>query len=173
MNKQEFEMVDAFADCANNKIDELHENKQLEEVLNKLHETARQLPSRYSISIDIKVNIFDSEKEAQISILNTGFNAHSNEKPYRYYGDSSIQKYFVEGEISVVPHNYCPHCWGEWDFKFRHPVCPECNCELGKQVKYLLDDDICPMCQKGTVKIDNPICNECGFEVDAQKVVWG
>jgi len=173
MNKQEFEAVDALADCVNEKINELHKNKSLEDVLEKLQECVSQLPDHYSLSVDIKVNIFDSKREKQMSLLHTGFNSYHSGEPYRHYGDSSIQKYYVEGNISVIPQNYCPHCWGEWDFKFKHTTCPECGYELGKQVKYLLDDDICPLCEKGTVSVHNPVCDKCGYEVDPQKVVWG
>ena len=57
-------------------------------------------------------------------------------------------------------------------FKFKHNQCGSCGYELGKQVKYLLDNDICPMCQEGTVKIDNPVCDSCDYKVEKDKVVW-
>ena len=83
------------------------------------------------------------------------------------------QKYFVEGEMCIVPGEFCPNCWGKWGFKFKHNTCPECGYELGKQIKYLLDTDTCPYCQEGKISVDKPTCDECGFEVDNKKVVWG
>ena len=173
MNKQEFEIIDLFADCVNDRIDELHNEGQFNNVLRELQEAVNQLPDRYSINWEFKVNIFDNQREQQIPLLQTGFNAHHSEEPYRHYADSTIQKYYVEGEMSIVPHDYCPHCWEEWGFKFKHTICPYCEYELGKQVKYFLDDDVCPMCEEGTVTSSNPVCDKCEEEVDPQKVVWG
>ena len=173
MNKQEFEILDSFTDTVNDKIDELHKEGQFDNVLAELQEAVSQLPEQYSVNLEIKVNIMDEKREMQIPLLQTGFNAVHGSAPYRHYSDSTIQKYYVEGEMSVVPHDYCPHCWGEWDFKFKHTICPYCEYELGKQVKYFLDDDVCPMCEKGTVTSSNPVCDNCGEEVDPQKVVWG
>ena len=28
------------------------------------------------------------------------------------WGDSTPQRYIVEGEMAIVPHDYCPTCWG-------------------------------------------------------------
>lgn len=173
MDKQEFEIMDSFADCVNDRIDELHKEGQLDNVLKELQEAVNQLPDKYSVNLEIKVNIFDSKREKQIPLLQTGFNAHHLEKPYRHYGDSTIQKYYVEGNMSVVPHDYCPNCWEEWDFKFQNTACPYCEYELGKQVKYFLDDDVCPMCEEGKVTVNNPVCDKCGKKVDPERVVWG
>ena len=112
MNKQEFEIVDSFADCVNDTIDELNTEGRFDNVLNDLQEAVNLLPDQYSINLEIKVNIFDNQRERQIPLLQTGFNAHHSDEPYRHYADSTIQKYYVEGEVSIVPHDYCPHCWG-------------------------------------------------------------
>ena len=105
--------------------------------------------------------------------MNTGLNCQKNQEPYQYHGDSTPQKYYVNGEMCIVPHDYCPNCWGTWDFKFKDGVCPNCRCELGKEVKYLLDDDVCPWCRQGKVTVEHPVCDQCNFEVDPQRVVWG
>jgi len=75
--------------------------------------------------------------------------------------------------MCIVPEEFCPHCWGEWMFKFKHTQCSNCEYELGKQVKYLLDNDICPMCQAGKVTMNEPVCDDCGYKVEKEKVVWG
>jgi len=73
----------------------------------------------------------------------------------------------------VVPHDRCPRCWEIWDFKFKHESCTHCGATLGEEVKLLLDTDVCPNCEEGTVSITNPECGKCGCRVDPSKVTWG
>jgi hypothetical protein len=173
MKDTEFKLLDLLSDSVNDKFEELHKAGAFDDILQKLKDTTGQLPDTYSVSFDIRMNVFDSEGEKSISLLNTGFNASKGREPYRHYGDTSPQKYFVNGQMCTVPDEFCPHCWGQWDFKFKHPLCPECGYELGKQVKYLIDNDVCPYCQEGKITIDSPTCDKCGFKVDEKKVVWG
>ncbi len=41
------------------------------------------------------------------------------------------------------------------------------------KVKLLLDSDVCPHCERGTVCRENPSCDDCGFTIDPDVVVWG
>ena len=138
------------------------------------HSSPRRSPTAdsYSLSLNIDFSVFDNEKEKEIKLLQTGLTTSEGE-PYQHSADTSPLKYMVDGEMCIVPEEFCPHCWGEWQFKFKHTTCPECGYELGNQVKYLLDDDTCPYCQEGTVTINNPVCDSCEEEVDPQKVVRG
>lgn len=63
--------------------------------------------------------------------------------------------------------------WELWDFKFIHRSCEHCDAELGKNVKVLLDTDVCPQCERGTVTAVVPRCSECGFQVDSTILTWG
>jgi len=173
MRDMEFKKLDPLSDSINEKFDELHQNGAFEEILRMLKEATGQLPDTYSVSFDIRMNVFDADREMSLSLLTTGFSTSKGDDPYRHHGDSSPQKYWVNGQMCTVPDEYCPHCWGAWVFKFKRPICPDCGYELGKQVKYLLDNDVCPFCQEGKTTVDNPTCDKCGFEVDKKKVVWG
>ena len=73
----------------------------------------------------------------------------------------------------IVPHDYCPKCWDRWDFKWKNPSCGHCGATLGKEVKILLDTDICPYCELGNVTAAKPTCDRCGYQVDSSAVVWG
>ena len=173
MKDNEFKILDELADAVNDKVDSLAESGQFDELLKKLQEATGKLPESFSVSFDIQLNVFDENKEKMVPILRTGFATSQEKEPYRHFADTSEQKYMVDGEMCIIPDDYCPNCWSEWDFKFKFPTCPICDYELGNQVKYLLDDDICPMCDEGKVSINNPVCDKCGYEVDKDKVVWG
>jgi len=88
-------------------------------------------------------------------MLSRGINTTGGKEPYQISGDSSIHRYVVNGEICQIPHDYCPHCWGEWDFKLKNQVCSTCGYILGEQIKLLLDSDICPNCDEGKVSLKN------------------
>jgi hypothetical protein len=79
----------------------------------------------------------------------------------------------VRGEIQVVPHDRCPRCYGVWDFKFKNPACPGCGATLGRDVKVLLDTEVCPPCEGGDVSMTDPACDKCGYRVDPDLVTWG
>lgn len=131
------------------------------------------LGSQHSVDLSVRLEIFDREKERTLSLINSGYSCGNDGQPYRTHSDSSHQRYAVEGKIQTVPHDRCPKCWGEWDFKFTHTSCAECGATLGDDVKVLLDKDICPHCEEGRITIDNPTCSKCGFEVDSNFVTWG
>ena len=51
--------------------------------------------------------------------------------------------------------------------------CPNCDYEIGNEVKLLLDDDHCPHCERGKLSMDDPTCDECGMTFDPQIIAWG
>ena len=173
MRDAEFRSLDSVAESINDKFEELHDAGAFAEILKQIQEASQTLPGTHSVTFDVRMEVYDKHRQKSLSLLTTGFAASKGQDPYRHYGDSTPQKYLVEGEMCMVPDNYCPHCWGDWDFKFKHGTCPECAYELGRKVKYLLDNDVCPYCQEGKVTVEKPRCDQCGFEVDGKKVVWG
>jgi NAD-dependent SIR2 family protein deacetylase len=79
----------------------------------------------------------------------------------------------VDGDIQTVPDDRCPKCYGVWDFKLDHRSCSKCGATLGREVKLLLDADVCPFCEKGKVSLTVPTCDKCGQQIDPDIVVWG
>ena len=172
MRNTEYKLLEPVAKEISEKVDELINTGHFNEIKELLRETIEEMPENYSLNLNIEFNVFDNEKQKSIKLLQTGLTTSEGE-PYQHSADSAPQKYLVDGEMCLVPEEFCPNCWGDWMFKFKHNQCGSCGYELGKQVKYLLDNDICPMCQEGTVKIDNPVCDSCGYKVEGGKVVWG
>lgn len=134
---------------------------------------ANVIGNRKVVSVSLVVDVLDEDKETSIPLLTTGLSAFHGKEPFRSWGDSSPQRYVVEGGIKVVPHDYCPQCWHQWDFKLQNTSCRNCGITMGEQCKLLLDTDECPWCNEGKVTVAKPRCDKCGHEVDRQKVVWG
>ena len=44
---------------------------------------------------------------------------------------------------------------------------------MGKEVMWLLDNDICPNCEQGSITPNNLTCNHCEFSVNPAFIVWG
>ena len=138
------------------------------------------LPEGYSISLDITLNVFDSERGNVLPLSDTSWTASKSEEPHIAYGDCTPCRYLVDGEICEVPHDRCPNCWAGWNFKIGTPdaapetlECPCCGYELGEQIKLMLDDDRCPYCEKGKLSMANPTCDQCGLAIAARIVAWG
>jgi len=173
MDKQTFEIADPIVDEIADAATVLLESAgaaSLRSLLTKLQEA---IGSRYLVGLRLDVDVFDTEKDRCLPLLQTGMSGFGNDKPYQTWGDSTPQRYIVGGEVLVVPHDRCPQCWEGWDFKFDHPSCSHCGATLGRDVKLLLDTDVCPFCEDGKVSMSDPICSKCGHQVDPDTVVWG
>lgn len=172
MDKTTFETADPIVDKIADSVTEILES-QTEKLRVLLTELNKVIGDRYVVSLDAKVEVFDRDEQRSMPLLQTGLSGFDGEKPYQTWADSTPQRYIVDGEMSVVPHDRCPKCWEVWDFKFKHPTCEHCGATMGKEVKLLLDTDLCPFCGKGKVSLDKPVCDQCGFKVDPEAVVWG
>jgi hypothetical protein len=143
----------------------------------EIHKLLRDLATVFGkgkiASLTLAVDVFDEDRERSLPLLTTGLSAFVGKEPFRTWGDATPQRYVAEKGIQVVPHDRCPACWEEWDFKFLHPSCGHCGITLGDQCKLLLDTDECPYCNVGKVTVSQPRCDKCGHEVDPRTVVWG
>ena len=170
MDADTFNAVQPFLD----KIAELAEKQfSTDELLSVVTKFANVLGNHQVVSVSLVVDVLDEDKETSIPLLTTGLSAFKGKLPYRSWGDSSPQRYVVEDGIKVVPSDYCPQCWHQWDFKLQNTSCPNCGVTMGDKCKLLLDSDECPWCNEGKVTVAKPKCNKCGHEVDRHKVVWG
>ncbi len=173
MDRSSFESADPIIDQLAEMVDQVLDSDQLEAIRQALSRLSEAVGSRYSVNVTVSVEVFDPGRSNPLPLLTTGFSTSEGKPPFRTWGDSSPQKYVVDGEMQVVPHDRCPRCHGPWDFKFRHPSCPGCRATLGRDVKILLDADVCPQCEEGRVSMSSPVCDKCGSRVDPALVVWG
>jgi hypothetical protein len=172
MDKTTFETAEPIVDEIADSITNLMES-QTEELHTLLARLNKAIGNRYAVSLDVSVGVFDRDEERCMPLLQTGLSGFEGEKPYQTWADSTLQRYVVDGEMLVVPHDRCPKCWEAWDFKFKHPTCRHCGAMMGKEVKLLLDTDLCPFCEKGKVSMNKPSCDKCGYHVDPDTVTWG
>jgi hypothetical protein len=159
-------LLDKFAEF----IDEQFDSEDLRSLVAEL---GKVVGKGKIASLGIVVEVFDEDRECSLPLLTTGMTAFPGKEPSRTWGDSTPQRYVVEGSIKVVPGDRCPQCWQLWDFKLLNSTCQHCGITLGDKCKLLLDNDECPWCQGGKVTVAKPRCEKCGHEVDRQKVAWG
>jgi hypothetical protein len=117
-------------DAADKHIDEIAEtldqallSPELGKVREALTALSKRLGERYSVTLTCLVEVFDGEKERNLPLLSTGLSTSGGAGPHAVSGDSTRQRYLVDGEIQVVPHDRCPKCWELWDFKWEHRRC--------------------------------------------------
>ena len=143
------------------------------EILDLLGEISKATGVGRSVELECVARITEPTKSHGLAVLHTGITKPFGEEPYLSSGDSSAHRYVLGGEILMLPHDHCPKCWGEWVSMGPTPHCSSCGLKLGEGCKLLLDSDVCPWCEKGTVTQFQPKCTACGFEVDPGKVTWG
>lgn len=172
MLRKEFEDFDAVGDAAYKACEEFLNSPAAAAIRGAMQEMSSKYP-HFSVSLNCMVEVFDEKRKETLPILRMGIVSSEGKPAYQHWADSSPQRYWANGEVCVVPHDHCPICWGEWDFKYLHKHCQSCDATLGKQVKYMLDDDHCPHCANGKVTPKAPKCAECGFEVREGETLWG
>lgn len=173
MDPQTFTTTDPFIDKIAEIVDSALTSEELSNLRKALADLSKAIGPRYSASLTVVLDVVDDERETSLPLLTTGLGIGTDGSPYRTWGDSSSQRYLVNGEIEVVPHDRCPKCWEVWDFKFQNHTCEHCGTTLGKECKVLLDTDVCPHCEEGKVSLQKPKCNKCGFKIDLNMVAWG
>lgn len=173
MDKETYEIADPIVDKIAEAASDLLESPETERLRTLLADLSEAIGSRYSVSLLLNVEVFDQDREQALPLLQTGLTGFESDKPYQAWSDSSAQRYVAGGEMLIAPHDHCPLCWGVWDFKFKVETCPHCGATMGKEVKLLLDNDLCPYCNDGKVSMANPRCDKCGYTVESDKVVWG
>jgi hypothetical protein len=154
-------------------IVELLDSDHLSSLRTALALLSGEVGSRYSVNLNVAVEIFDEKRPHPLPLLNIGLSTSGGKLPYKTFEDATRHKYVVDGDIQVVPHDHCPRCYGLWDYKLHTPSCPGCRATMGRDVKFLLDTDVCPFCEEGKVSMTNPICGKCGHRIDPEQVVWG
>jgi hypothetical protein len=173
MDRELFEKIDPCLDDLADSIGKLLEGGQAAKLRELLTQLGQELGKEFSVGLNVVVEVFDLNEERTLPLIQTGIAAPHDREPYRTWGDSSPQRYIVEGNMVIVPDDRCPQCWETWDFKWITPSCSHCGATLGEGVKILLDDDICPYCEKGNISKASPTCDQCGHSVDPSIVVWG
>ncbi len=173
MDQHDFQIADRHVEKIAERLDQILKSPELQPLREALVALGKDLGDRYLVILSCLVEVTDQKEARTLPLLNTGLCTSSGAEPYRVHGDSTSQRYLVDGQIQVVPHDRCPKCWGPWDFKFDNQQCRGCGTELGKTVKVLLDSDVCPYCEEGKVTASKPRCAKCGFVVDQSLVAWG
>lgn len=173
MEVDQFDRIENLSDDVYDKFEELHKKGVFADIESKLKEICSSLKEEYSISVNLAVEVFNAEKEKSMILLGRGIECSGGHEPHLATSGSTSHRYVVNGHIVKLPHDYCPNCWGEWDFKLLNLTCPLCDYTMGKEVKLLLDTDVCPGCEKGKVSRSNPQCERCGIALDSGMVNWG
>ncbi len=180
MNDTHWRRLELLADLAREKANDFLKSDELTKLKKALQDAATELPETLSLSLDITLSAFDQERDASLPLTQVVLASAGSEEPYIAELDCSSQRYVVDGEVLQVPHDICPHCWFVWGFKIGDPdgslpdrACPSCGYQMGKEIKLLLDNDLCPHCERGQVSLNQPKCSGCGMEIDAGLVAWG
>jgi ribosomal protein L32 len=173
MDCSTFEAADLVVDEIADKLDEHLDSDHFAAIRVRLARLSEKVGPRYSANLNVFVEVFDAERPNAVPLLMLGLSASDGGTPYKTYWDSTPQKYVVDGEIEVVPHDRCPKCYGLWNFKLDHPSCSECGVTMGREVKLLVDTDVCCFCEDGTVSPTAPVCDKCGQQIYPGWVVWG
>ena len=112
MDRSTFESANPILDEIAAKLDEVLDSDQFAFVQLLLARLSETVGPRFSVNLNVSVDVFDAERRNALPLLTTGLSTSEGKSPYKTYGDSTPQKYVVDGEVQVVPHEHCPKCYG-------------------------------------------------------------
>jgi hypothetical protein len=173
MDVQTYDATHELADVLMDELKRLYREKKLTAVEDKLKEISSNLPKGYSITVNFSVEVFDENREKSLKTTDAGITCMEGDNPYLSTNESSPAKYIVDGALMKVPHDHCPNCWSRWSFKSKVRECRECGYRMGKEIKLLLDTNVCPHCENSKISHSSPRCEGCGYVVDQTIVSWG
>ena len=139
----------------------------------RLKALARTGTEDQAVTLSLQLRLSDSDRERELIVTEASRAWLNDGETCDFNHSDAMLRYLCDGEIKVFQGNSCPHCWGEWEDKTDHPVCPDCGYELGKDVKILIDENVCPLCFEGKVTRQEPRCTSCGEAIEERFVSWG
>ena len=173
MKAAEFKVIDKVSKVVEQAGQDWMASDEFAKVEQAVKRASTKLPEEYCIEVTLRVEVYHANRpEGGMEIMTTGLNASKGNVRYPEITGVQEERYLVDGEICELPLIYCPNCWGHW-IKSCDSKCPRCNYVMGKDVKYLIDSDVCPSCSKGKVTSEKLDCDQCGKAVDPSLVSWG
>lgn len=154
-------------------MDRLEEAGHLDKIKSLIKESASALEEEDSFEMIFDFNYVSGDKEAYMNLANNGYWTGQDGEIVKVFGVDAPLKYWVDGNLVVVPNSYCPACFREWGFKEIGESCRHCDAEMGNDVKHFIDDDVCPHCGDGKITQSQPDCTKCDYEVDPRITIWG
>lgn len=166
-------VVNGIAEEAHDAIDKMVASKAFSKFVAKMKRASLNMGEGYSVEFHFQMSIGSIERDASLPIVRKPVVCVDGEGMFDLGRDSFLRRYWVNGNIKTAPLHYCPHCWKDWDDKVGCKKCAHCGVEMGKQVRFLVDDDACPHCKSGKISRTKPACGACKKRFDPSDVIWG
>jgi hypothetical protein len=108
MERDTFDRLDPLLDQLADRMEHLLQMPEMESIRDLVGQIGQLLGDHRSATLDIQLQIVDSEKKNTLPLLQMGFATDEGSAPYLCYGDSTPHRYLVDGTVVVVPHDHCP-----------------------------------------------------------------
>ena len=115
MEQNLWKITDETLDQIAEEFDQLLDSPAVTEIKKLLCDLDIKLGTEFTVSLSCIVDVCDENtdrREHALRLLTTGLSFSENGEVYRTSGDSSPQRYVVDGDIQVVPNDQCPKCCG-------------------------------------------------------------
>ena len=167
MDKTIFEAADPITDEIAEATTELLESEATQKLRGLLAKLNKVIGTQYAVSLVLNVEVFDDEKKRNLPLLQTGMSGFdaSPTRPGltpRRNATSSVGKCWwlpMTVARSAGKSGISSSCINLATIAMRH---------WERDVKLLLDTDVCPWCEEGKVSMSQPTCSKCGHTVDPE-----
>ncbi len=180
MTVNEFDQIDQFALQLEEYLEGAMEAGKFRAIQNQMRAAMQKVDPQISLQVKVKVELVHAERENSLRLSSMGYEVSGGrEDPISalqvepLFEGATIHKYFMRGQIYKAPHDHCPNCWAYWPDKMNYRQCSYCHMKMGRDIKQMIDNGLCPHCEKGKISFDHPTCPLCNRTVDTQVVYWG
>lgn len=179
MTPEEFDRIDRLAIELESLLEVAMEKDRFAPLRQLMEEAMGETDPKVALQVKLKVELLHEERENVLRLTSMGYEAWGGgngaepTKAEPLFEGATIHTYLMRGKIYKAPHDQCPNCWAPWKEKMRSRRCLYCKMEMGKDLKQLIDNGLCPHCEKGRITFEQPTCGECGNTVDPYIVSWG
>jgi hypothetical protein len=112
MDRSPFDAADLIVDRLADMITQALESAQFEGMRQALSELSEAVGQRYSVDLNVTIEVFDPSRSHPLPLVMTGLSTVEGKPPYQTWGDSTPQKYEVDGRCRSSPMTVVPGATG-------------------------------------------------------------
>lgn len=139
----------------------------------EFEEASEELGDRLHVAVALDVSVTDEFQVEERMVLKRHLKEFGYEMVQNFMPDEVFfRTYIVGNSVKHGTNAACPVCWGEWQYKLSEHECPHCNAEMGKEVRFLIDEDRCPDCDTKGILENGMCCPACCENLEPEMIAW-
>ena len=135
MKTEHYQVLDEVARATVAELTAFWKSDPGREMIHRIRSVLADLPECYSTYVGISFQVFDDERERNLTLRETEAMFVNGRKDLFIDKDPDLCSFVVEGSAATVPAGFCPRCWGPWGQESQPAGCSRCGCTVGEDAE--------------------------------------